>query len=1228
MAVQTRVQPTTGALHTLIVDVEERNLRYQYMYREGETVPPLATFQKSVDMAEIQTLTNNLSKALACSPSDESDLRLWGGKIFDRIIPQQLSDTFRQDGRSSYLVLYLDPAFSWIPWELLWDGEEFLCRRFRLSRLLQKSGPELRAAEERLKEARSGRGALLVWGDVSGLDANDEKAAVEENLKLIYGTNLWFYTARSASDILEELKKDYEICHFVGHGEFHADDADKTGWRFADGSVLSCHDIEAVSSRSTFPLLIFANSCDSARPAIPDTHAYITTLYRSFLKQGVPQYIGTAGRIPDDLSKEFALCFYRLLAAGGSVGEALGEARRLFSGKTHIPIWAYYIHYGDPTYRFVQRVRELPTAHVFSALQDILEYEQTPLRSEPFVDREKEILDAGEYIKRLGQDQSTVLLISGEAGVGKSAFLRRVCAEALQQVSDLTIAVGTCNLQFGLSDPYLPFKEIVRSLIRDTTRLPLPQGEARTVGELTLTELLLSFPQLIPVFRPDVILGSQRWEKVLERLRLSNRVEDESLTGLDQTVIFDQVSRLLRRISGAVRLILAVDSLHWADDSSVALFFHIGRTLENSRVLLIGSYRPDLLRKAKTGTEHPLKRAVNELRRYGAHTISLDLSTAKASELKRIQAFVTAYMAHALPGHYLPLSFLKKLAEHTGGNALFLTELVKYACEKDQIVRRNNHWELATEVEHFELPESVGGIIEERIEQLSEELRETLTFASIEGEDFTAEVLARLQNLDEDKVLNRLLEELHRIHQLVDEKVEQESGSEKVLSFFHFRSMLVQQHIYQELGAVQRRRLHKKVGEFLEELYGDKWADVAGQLAAHFRIAREWKKALLYAIEAARYSKRIYANHEAIRNYRVALELWELAPDKDLNAKLNLLQEVGEVYKNIANLDEALTTYGQILELAGTNDRRNVRAAGLNGLGDVHRYRGDYQQALPYYVECELIAQELSDENMLIEVWTDLTDLYYRLWMDALAKGAAEAAAYRAKSEEYGLRVTENAERLHALENLRRAYITLGNLKLHDKHYDEAESHYQEATALAERHNLPLKSLNNLGEIRRLQGQYDEALRYYTRCAEWATKTGAVRHEIMTCNNIGLVHLSKQDFEQARDFFDQALELNRPLRKRFSAVLSLTGKGLTFELQGATTLALDLYREAMKLAELPAAATIGDIYGAIGKLLHAYHEYEIAGYFLTKYADYVPAAKSEIHHVLNGRQFVQEKASQ
>jgi len=191
MAVEARAQSTIGVLHTLIVDAEEQNLRYQYMCRDGETVPPLATFQKSVEIRDIQALTTEMSQALARGAervSEDTDLRLWGGKLFDRLIPQELSDTFRRDTRASYLVLYLDPALSWIPWELLWDGDEFFCRRFWLARLLQKSGAELRAAEARLKEKRSGRGSLIVFGDVSGLDASDERVAVEKNAKFTVQT--------------------------------------------------------------------------------------------------------------------------------------------------------------------------------------------------------------------------------------------------------------------------------------------------------------------------------------------------------------------------------------------------------------------------------------------------------------------------------------------------------------------------------------------------------------------------------------------------------------------------------------------------------------------------------------------------------------------------------------------------------------------------------------------------------------------------------------------------------------------------------------------------------------------------------------------------------------------------------------------------------------------------------------------------------------------------------
>src|SRR5689334_14876494 len=159
--------------------------------------------------------------------------------------------------------------------------------------------------------------------------------------------------------MLEQLKQDYEICHFVGHGRFAAETPDATGWVFADGSVLNCRDIEGVSSRAVFPLLIFANSCDSAHPSLVEREGYVSNLYRAFLRQGVPHYIGTIAAIPDEPSKMFAGAFYRMIAKDLTVGEALAEAARTLAESTAFPLWPYYVHYGDPSYRFAPR----STAH-------------------------------------------------------------------------------------------------------------------------------------------------------------------------------------------------------------------------------------------------------------------------------------------------------------------------------------------------------------------------------------------------------------------------------------------------------------------------------------------------------------------------------------------------------------------------------------------------------------------------------------------------------------------------------------------------------------------------------------------------------------------------------------------------------------------------------------------------------------------------------------------------
>ena len=85
-------------VHSVFIDLEGDELAYQYMCREGDTVPPLATFRKSVQLSELCALSDGLASALFARV-DRSDARLkdWGGKLYDKLIPIDLADKLEAD---------------------------------------------------------------------------------------------------------------------------------------------------------------------------------------------------------------------------------------------------------------------------------------------------------------------------------------------------------------------------------------------------------------------------------------------------------------------------------------------------------------------------------------------------------------------------------------------------------------------------------------------------------------------------------------------------------------------------------------------------------------------------------------------------------------------------------------------------------------------------------------------------------------------------------------------------------------------------------------------------------------------------------------------------------------------------------------------------------------------------------------------------------------------------
>lgn len=349
-------------------DPARENLLYRYSVGEDEPRIP----SRPWDETQIQELAGDVlamlgMEAVAPSGADlvRERLERAGSELYGKLIPSELCSriTKRDDSalRDSYLLLRLDRNLLWIPWELLFDGEQFLCQRFRVSREVLGTGEELKARKVRQQIKRNGD-VLVAFGDTTDLKAPEEKRAIKTELERAYD-DVRLFNKRPANDLLVELTRNYEIVHFIGHGIFLESHPEKTGWKCADSTLLSCKEIEELPTAAPFPLLIFANSCDSAHASLASpkgAERYVGELYLAFLRRGVPHYIGTLAPIPDERSIEFARKFYHLLSQGATIGEALTETRRAFMERTGPPIWAYYVHYGNPTYRSVPEDQTTP----------------------------------------------------------------------------------------------------------------------------------------------------------------------------------------------------------------------------------------------------------------------------------------------------------------------------------------------------------------------------------------------------------------------------------------------------------------------------------------------------------------------------------------------------------------------------------------------------------------------------------------------------------------------------------------------------------------------------------------------------------------------------------------------------------------------------------------------------------------------------------------------------
>jgi CHAT domain-containing protein len=303
---------------------------------------------------EILSVLNRANRRGDIADTLITDLKKAGQDLFDELLTPKAKELIRSTSLKT-LSLEIDDRLVHIPWELLFDGGQFLCRRFSIGRMVSTkqhiSGSHHRKIDGSMK--------MLIVADPKenlaaayreGIKVRDELIGLEDRIKV----NL--VSSRVDTQYIRRNIRDYDIVHYTGHAEYDEDDPLKCGWHMSDG-IWNVPDIRNIAGETPFPFLIFANACHSGRTGrwrIDKSYEKeIFDLANTFLHCGVSHYIGTFLEVLDSPGSTFAIEFYKALSTDVSIGEAVRNAREQVVdrfGEKNI-IWASYMLYGDPSYR-------------------------------------------------------------------------------------------------------------------------------------------------------------------------------------------------------------------------------------------------------------------------------------------------------------------------------------------------------------------------------------------------------------------------------------------------------------------------------------------------------------------------------------------------------------------------------------------------------------------------------------------------------------------------------------------------------------------------------------------------------------------------------------------------------------------------------------------------------------------------------------------------------------
>jgi DNA-binding CsgD family transcriptional regulator/tetratricopeptide (TPR) repeat protein len=715
--------------------------------------------------------------------------------------------------------------------------------------------------------------------------------------------------------------------------------------------------------------------------------------------------------------------------------------------------------------------------------------------------------------------KARAVLVGGEAGIGKSRLLTAMLDQA-QEAGALVLLGGCIGLAEG-SLPFGPVVEALRPLVRQldagsngatdgVKRVALEDGPAKSLRTVAADLGLIAGARsgAIPAaeLRPE-------WAR---------------------SRLYEAVLDLLRQLAVDRPVVLAIEDLHWADDSTRELLAFLIRNAQVGPLLLLATFRTDELHR-----RHPLLLWLAEVDRLPA-VERLDLARLGRPELIR--------QVEAILGHQPTPTLIQAIYERSDGNPFFVEEL------------------LAAGAGTRRLPPTLREVLAARLAHVSEPTLRVLGVAAVAGRRVDHDLLARVAGLSEGDLLEAL-QEATASQLLVTE-------DDPVSERYAFRHALIGEAAAETVLPGQRRRLHVAIAEALEgERRPGRREDARrlAEIAHHWSEARELSRAFATSLEAGGAAMAAGAYAEALRQFDRALELWDVVKDAtqlagidrvellrraaqaaqlagDFDPAINLLREaiglvdedadpvriglllerLGRAYWTSGELEIALQTYRRAVEhvppMPATADRARV----LAGYAQVLMLSSRYRESLELAREALAMAREVGERQIEGHALTTVgVDLGYVGELDAGIDLIREAISI--------------AEEVRDWDDLGRGYACLSTALDNGGRIEEAWRISLEgverlrANGLGATYGAFLQM--NAADALSVLGRWDEAIRLALEVVP--ASVGAARifaHQVLARLQVG-----RGEFDAGRRSLDEAIRtLGEGVDAQFNGPLAIS----------------------------------------------------------------------------------------